>query len=420
MTPNPRVALLTIGDELLAGRIVNTNATWIGQQLHHVGYALDTVCTCHDQRDTIFLHLQQLIRNHDLVLTSGGLGPTTDDCTKEAFLLLCGGENILHQPTLEHIEQLFMRRKRPLNEHNRRQAMVPERCEVLPNRLGTAPAMRFNIDGRKIIALPGVPFEMKTIFSEEVLPWLQQHWPARYLASRTLRTFNIPESRIAEEMEALTGTWPAQVQLAYLPAYDGVRIILQVAAAPGDEVATETFADHCVNDITRIFAHHLYARNEATLPQQVKMLMEKKGLTLAVAESCTAGLIQAKISQVSGVSKVLSGGVVVYSPQAKEMLTGIGSTAVHGAEIYSEATAMAMAEGVRQKLGTDVGLAITGLMEPSTTFPELGMMAAVGVSFHGQCCSWKYDFVHDRISNQERAAYAALFSLYRVLGELEG
>ena len=410
--------LLTIGDELLIGQVVNTNASWLGEQLNLLGIDLRHVVTIGDDLVAIEDALGQALAATDLVLITGGLGPTPDDLTVEAVARFFGVELRLHEHILAGIEERFRRRGRTMTPSNRKLALVPEGFEVLPNAVGTAPGLwRQGIEGGDItVILPGVPKEMKTIFLDEVVPRLQQQEGLRVIAHRTLLTAGIGESTLHEKVGDLSDLLGPTLRLAYLPSTSGVR--LRMTATGADRASANQRLDVLEARLRDRAGRYIYGTDDDSLEAAVGRLLKEQGLTIAVAESCTGGLVAHRLTNVPGSSAYFVGGVVAYSNGVKMHQLGVEEAALaeHGA--VSEVVAQQMAQGVRSHLNADIGLATTGVAGPSGGTPDkpvgtvwLGYADADGAE------ALLLRLVHDRDMNKELSATAALDLVRRrVLG----
>jgi nicotinamide-nucleotide amidase len=411
-----KLALLNIGSELLRGRIVNTNAAYMGETLLRAGYSVETSLVIHDDGPVIAAAVQQLMRSHEVVLVTGGLGPTKDDITKTVLLQVFGGEMVCHAPSLKRIEDFLARRNRPLLEHNRRQADVPSTCKVLENELGTAPAMAFLREGRALISMPGVPFEMKNLMQTRVIPWLKAHFPVQLHLTRMVRTAGIPESRIAERMEPLEKELDGRISIAYLPSYDGTKIELKIAGDPQEEAGMQVALDAAHQKVGEEFAGYVYSMEDKAPDKVLAEWLLRTGTTFATAESCTGGGIAAKLVQHSGITAVFKGGVVAYQAVVKENILGVQPATIRDHGIVSSEVAQEMAEGARRVMGSDYAVAITGIAEAAADAPAADQPQAwIGLAGPQGTQTHHIILMRDRLVNLEVAAYAALvFALKQV------
>ncbi len=404
-----KIALLNIGSELLRGRTVNTNAAHMGETLLAAGYAVETTLVIHDEGPVIAAAIVGLMDDHDVVLVTGGLGPTKDDITKKVLLELFGGEMVCHEATLHRIEGFLRRMERPLLEHNRQQAFVPSSCEVLENEMGTAPGMAFVRGGRALISMPGVPFEMKWLLRERVIPWMRARFPVALQYSKVVRTAGIPESRMAEKMEAIEDELDPNIAIAYLPSFDGTKIELKLQGNAEDGAVMEAILTEAQAKVANLFANYVYSLEDKQPDQLLAEWLIANNQTFGTAESCTGGEIAAKLVKHSGISAVYKGSIVAYMPEVKVMMLGVDPAMIEGNGIVSEEVAKAMAMGARSVLGTDFALSITGIAEAAKDAPaEEQPQAWIGFAGPDGAHALHIRLMKDRRVNIEIAAFAAL------------
>jgi nicotinamide-nucleotide amidase len=359
-----RAVILSSGDELTTGRTVDTNSNYIADKLSAAGIDVVAVITVGDYPERITWAWREGMRLAELVLSTGGLGPTADDLTTETVAALAGRDLVLDEEVGERIRQMFAAMGRVMPENNLRQARFPEGAEVIANPLGTAPGFRLSLDSefgrRHLIVMPGVPREMKPMLEEHVMPWIQQaRGKKEIFLSHTFQTFGISESALDE---FVAGAVPeSEGRVAFRAAFPQISVRLTVEGLP--EVAGERLPRLAAAMRERI-AEYVYGEGDTNMETVVGELLKQRGLRLAVAESCTGGLIGHRITSVPGSSAYLLGDLVVYSNEMKEKLLGVaGATlAAHGA--VSEETAREMASGARRATGADLGLATTGIAGP--------------------------------------------------------
>lgn len=364
--------LLTIGDELLIGQVVNTNAAWLGEQLGLLGVAVARVVTLGDDDDAIREALEQAYAASDLVLLTGGLGPTHDDVTREVVASYFKTPLRLDPSVLERLRERFSRRQRAMPESSQRMALVPEGFEALPNSVGAAPGL-WRVDTthgeeRIVVVLPGVPREMKALFQEEVAPRLRQQKKLRVIVHRTLLTVGIGESNLQEQIGDLSAYLGPSLRLAYLPGAEGCR--LRLTATGDDRAAVEAGLDRLEAHLCARIGSCLYGRDYDSLEAVLGRLLAERGLTIAVAESCTGGLALHRLTNISGASAYVVGGVVAYSNEVKRSELGVEAQALEQHGAVSDVVARQMARGVRTRLKADVGLSTTGVAGPSGGTPE--------------------------------------------------
>lgn len=364
------VALLNIGTELLRGRTVNTNASEIGKMLLGNGLHLQTTLVIHDDGQVILDSLNELMSTHDIVLITGGLGPTKDDITKKVLLERFGGEMVLHEATFRRIEGFVAKRGRTMLESNRQQAFVPSSCEVLENDRGTAPGMAFLENGKTVVSMPGVPYEMHNLMQSAVVPMLLERYPHDHTGTRIVRTGGVAESMIAERMEEIEPDIDPRIAIAYLPSFDGTKIELRITGSPADAEEMEEALEIAQEKVAVLFSKYVYSLEDKTPDQVLAAYLLKHKITMATAESCTGGAIAASIVQHSGVSSVMKGGVVAYMREIKETVLGVPAATIDTHGIVSRETAIAMAEGARKLMGSDFAVSITGIAEAAKDASE--------------------------------------------------
>ena len=358
-----KATIITIGDEILIGQIVDTNTVSIARHLNGLGIQIAEKCSIGDSREAIVETLDRVVRSSQVVVITGGLGPTKDDITKHTLAAYFGSELEYNATEGEHVRQLLERRGIPFTELNRGQAMLPKCCTVLHNAHGTAPGMWFDTPtGGVIISLPGVPFEMEHLMQDEVLPRLKNRFTLQQIVHRTLITRGIPESILAERISAWEDALPEYLHLAYLPSPNIVR--LRLSAYDVDGVAAKSEIARQFDMLREIIGDNIVGFEGATIEQLVHEILSDRDLKLAVAESCTGGTIASKFTAMAGASKYFMAGVVSYSNEAKRDILGVDMADIETYGAVSEQVACQMAEGVRRVAGADYAIATTGIAGP--------------------------------------------------------
>lgn len=355
--------IITIGDEILIGQIVDTNSAWLGQHLNEIGIKVVRITSIQDNRDSILETVREAMENSDLVIVTGGLGPTKDDITKHTLAELFGCGLVRHEPTYEFLSRLMEERNLDFNELNKGQALVPECCEVLPNRNGTAPAMWFEHSGTVLVSMPGVPFEMKAIVTDELIPRLRQHYNLKAIVHKTAITFGIPESALAIRIAGWEESLPDYIRLAYLPNPNGIRLRLSAYEVDGDMGMAEI--DEYFEKLENIIPDNFIGYGDTTLAGYVAGMMVSRNETLSVAESCTGGVLAATFTAMPGASEYFLGGVVAYSNDAKANILGVSADDIKQYGAVSRQVAEQMAQGVRHITNSTYGVATTGIAGPS-------------------------------------------------------
>lgn len=400
--------MLTIGDELLIGQVRDTNASWLGEQLTRAGAIVRRMATVGDDEQALQSELRQSLAESDLVVTTGGLGPTGDDRTREAVAGLFGVELVFQGGILEDIRERFKLRGRAMPESNRAQAMVPAGFEALSNRVGIAPGLWHEIRqgeaaGSMLAVLPGVPHEMKHLFTEEVLPRVRRRGGLHTIVHRTLRTAGVGESGLQETVGDLSGLLSDTLRLAWLPGPGGVRLRM-TAFGDSREKAESRIASLEARLRDRV-GKHIYGADDETLEEVVGHMLRDRSLTVAVAESCTGGYMAHVLTNIPGSSGYVAGGVVAYSNRAKMDVLGVSPDALRRHGAVSEEVAAQMAEGVRRRLGADMGLSTTGIAGPGGGTPEKPVGTVwIGYADAGGVEAYRLQLVRDRMLNKQLTA----------------
>ena len=406
--------ILTIGDELLIGQTIDTNSAWMATVLNQAGIAVKRRIAVGDDWNEIWEALTAEGKAADIVLITGGLGPTSDDITKPLLCDYFGGKMVRDQAALDNVVDIFSKKlNRPLLERNLKQADVPDNCRVIQNKRGTAPGMWFEKDSTIFVSMPGVPYEMKGMMAEDVIPTLVNRFKLFPVQHRTLLTAGIGESFLAELLLEFETTLPKDYKLAYLPNYGMVR--LRLTGLDGTKDTEEI--DALFEQLKALVKDHLVVDQDITLQETIaKVLLEKKK-TLAIAESCTGGYISHLITMLPGSSAYYLGGVVSYSNEMKIDVLGVDPDTIAQFGSVSIETATQMAEGIRKQTGADYGLATSGIMGPTGGTPEkhVGFVCvAFCSSEHTSTTTFQFRF--DRKRNIELTAAHALDFLRKNMG----
>jgi nicotinamide-nucleotide amidase len=404
------VEIITIGNEVIIGRTIDTNASFLGQELTKKGFYVARKTTVRDIEKDILQALNRALDEHTIVLITGGLGPTKDDITKKLLTTYFGGELVFHESTFKHIEALFAQRGRTLTELNRNQAMLPSNAEAVFNAVGTAPGMRFKTANNKtVISMPGVPHEMKQMFTDYVLPDLLARYQTQYIRQHTYRTIGCPESKLAEMLVPVENQLPNNIELAYNPALNSVDLRLTLNCTIAESTAKLPVYNQLLDQIRQIIAPYHYADNEETLEEVVARLLTAANKKLAVAETHTGGALAARLYALPGASKFLPGILIPYDNKLKINLLNIDSAILdqHGA--VSEAAAVAMAQAVRRYMHTDIGISLTGIAGPdgATETKPVGT-TWIGYADTNTAFAKHFVFEKDRRRNIERSVLYAL------------
>ena len=360
-----KATIITIGDEILIGQIVDTNSASISKHLNAAGITVEEKTSIGDEAEQIEQTLQRVLLSSQIVIITGGLGPTKDDITKHTLARIFHSSMHEDERVCNHVRTLLERRGITFNELNQGQAMVPDCCTVLFNAYGTAPGMWFETEqGGVVISLPGVPFEMEHLMEDEVMPRLKAHFSLHANVHRTMITAGLPESMLAERIEKWEDALPKWMKLAYLPSPNIVRLRLSAYDREDGTLAREAINAE-FDKLYNIIPGHIVGFEGATMQSLVHEVMRERGLTLAVAESCTGGTIASLFTAMAGASAYFLGGVVAYANEVKRDVLGVNYDDImtHGA--VSETVARQMAEGVRRTTGADYAIATTGIAGPT-------------------------------------------------------
>ena len=357
------VEIIVIGDELLIGQVTDTNAGWIARELNHIGWEVTEITTVRDRSREITDALNSSFGRVDVVLMTGGLGPTKDDITKQTLCDYFGGKLVFDESVFANVEAIFRRRKLTMNDSTRNQAYVPNMCTVIQNPVGTAPVMWFERNGKVLVSMPGVPTEMKTVMKEVVISRLREYFQDHSsILHRTCLVKDFTESRLSETLSDFEAQLPACIKLAYLPTPGVIRLRL---TARGDE---ESYLQKIIDDeffkLRTILGSHLFCGSDTTLAGALGSILAERGETLATAESCTGGNIAHEITRIAGSSVYFKGSVVAYSNEVKTRVLNVSSEILSGFGAVSRETVLQMVSGVQRLLSSDCAIATSGIAGP--------------------------------------------------------
>ncbi len=409
-----KAELITIGDELLIGQVIDTNSSWMASHLNAVGVEVTRRLAVGDTKEAIKAALAEALGRVDVVLITGGLGPTNDDLTRDALAEYFSSNLVLHPEILNSIEQRFILRGIPMPSVNARMAMVPDKASIIQNDWGTAPGLLFEIGKAAVWVLPGVPAEMKGMMTASVLPALMKAAEGNTIVHRTIQTIGLAESSLAERLADWESGLPEFIRLAYLPAAGAVR--LRLSAQGPNRSVLESALDLQVNMLQKLIGSNIFSFDDRTLEEVVGDRLKKANATLCTAESCTGGAISKLIVRVSGSSVYFKGSVVAYSYEAKEQILGVSMDLINKYGAVSEQCVVAMAEGARKLLNSDYAIATSGIAGPSGGTPQkpvgtVWMAVASPKKTITQC----FQFGKNREFNIERSVSAALHLLLNTM-----
>lgn len=411
-----RAEIITIGDEILIGQIIDTNSSWLGQELSKLGIQVIHRTSVSDNAQAIVNALNSAKQRADVIITTGGLGPTKDDITKHTFANYFNTELVLNQEVLNWVRDIFKKRNLPMVDSNNAQALVPANCELLFNRSGTAPGMWFDEDGKVFISMPGVPFEMKVIFEEQCIPRLQKRFTLPVIIHRTILTCNIGESFLALKLENIENNLPPHIKLAYLPAVGMVR--LRFSGSHTHYATLKDEIDEILTEVYNTIGEHIYGEENDTLEHVVGLLLKSNNKTLATAESCTGGYVSHLITSVPGSSSYYKGSIISYANEVKENELGVSTQILKTQGAVSEACVTQMAIGVRKKLNTDYAIATSGIAGPDGGTAEKPVGTVwIAVSGPNATIAKQFNMGDNRERTIQRSAIQGLDLLRKMLLE---
>ena len=398
--------IITIGDELLIGQVIDTNSAWMAEQLNQIGIRVEQITSISDQREHILTTLKEASLRADVIFMTGGLGPTRDDITKNTLCEYFNTHLIFNEDAFENIKRIFKTRGFRLTELNRAQAEVPENCTMLLNINGTAPGMWFEKNGKIYISMPGVPFEMKALMTDNILPRLADHSPVSII-HRTILTQGVGESFLAAQIEAWETALPSSIKLAYLPQPGIVR--LRLTASGTDKAWLEQTLIEETNKLYALIPQYIFGEGEDTMELVVGNLLKAQNYSLATAESCTGGYIAHLITSIPGSSAYFKGSVVAYSNEIKELMLGVSPQTLEKYGAVSEETVFEMASGIIRQFKTDCAIAVSGIAGPDggTEEKPVGTIWVCVITPKGTETR-KFTFGDHRGRNIRRTAMAAL------------
>ncbi len=412
--------LITIGDEILIGQTIDTNSAWMAKELNAMGISIQQIRSIKDERSAILDALHTVPSDCQLVLITGGLGPTKDDITKHVLCEYFETKLIRNEEVLERIETYFKQRGRAILESNRKQADLPEDAIILDNYLGTASGMWFEKNNKIYVSMPGVPYEMKGIFSQEVIPRLKEKFQFPFVYHKTMMTEGIGESFLVEIIKEWENSLIEEhISVAYLPSPGIVKVRLTASGTEASDIKRKV--DQKANELRKIVPTYIFGEDDISLERAVAEKLLHANFTISTAESCTGGNIAQLLTSIPGSSNYFLGSIVSYSNEVKESELGVKKEDLTNYGAVSEKVVVQMAKSVRESLKTDIGIATSGVAGPDggTEDKPVGMVW-IAISSKDGVYAKKYQFENDRHRNIRRASLAALSLVYRYLnGTLE-
>ena len=406
--------IITIGDELLIGQVIDTNSAWMAEHLNQIGIRVEQITSISDQREHILTTLKEASERADVIFMTGGLGPTRDDITKNTLCEYFNTHLVFNEDAFENIKRIFKTRGFKFTELNRGQAEVPENCTMLLNINGTAPGMWFEKDGKIYISMPGVPFEMKALMTDNILPRLAHFSPVS-IRHRTILTQGVGESFLAAQIEEWETSLPPFIKLAYLPQPGIVR--LRLTASGTDKASLEQTLTEVTNTLYTLIPQYIFGEGEDTLELVVGKLLKAQHYSLATAESCTGGYIAHLITSIPGSSAYFKGSVVAYSNEIKVQMLGVSAETIEKNGVVSAETVFEMAAGIIKQFKTECAIAVSGIAGPDggTEEKPVGTIWICVLTPKG-AETRKFTFGDHRGRNIRRTAMAALDMLRVQLG----
>ncbi len=406
--------IITIGDELLIGQVVDTNSAWMAQQLNKIGIRVKQITSVSDSAAHIYKALSEAKERAEVVFITGGLGPTKDDITKSVLLDFFGGELQINEAALKNVHAIFEKYKRPVLPANHQQAAVPSSCEVILNLQGTAPGMYFFKDNCHYYSMPGVPFEMMAMMENSIIPKLTQTLNLPSVLHETILTAGIGESFLADLIETEEDQLPEHIKLAYLPKLGQVRLRLSAFGFNEQELKAELLIHK--NKIVDKIGDYVIALSDINIEEVILNTLLAQNKTLSTAESCTGGYIGHLLTSIAGSSRVYQGGGITYSYELKESVLGVKSDTLSQTGAVSEETVTEMVLGALKAFNSDYAIACSGIAGPDGGTPEKPVGTVwIAVACKNKVVAKKYLFGNKRMQNIERTAVSAFYMLYQLM-----
>ena len=408
--------IITIGDEILIGQIVDTNSTFISKQLINIGIEVNEILSISDEKSSIFNALDNSLNKFDIVITTGGLGPTNDDITKEVFCEFFNDKLVHNENLLIHIENLFKKFvNNPINNLNRAQALVPSKAKLIENKFGTAAGMAMIKDNTLFISLPGVPYEMKSMITSSVLPLLSKEFECPVILKKTLMTYGVGESTIANQLKDFEQKLDKNFKLAYLPNLGRVR--LRISCKGNDKKKLEDQLDFYISELYNILGKIIIGFESVnSIELEIGKILVKSNKTLSTAESFTGGLISSRISSVPGASEYFKGSVVAYDTNVKKDLLKLDEGIINDFSVVSSQVANEMANNVKKLLDSDYSISTTGNAGPTKgdSKKDIGLIY-ISIATPIETKSYKFNFGNNREKNIKKSVNKALELLFNEL-----
>ena len=405
--------LITIGDELLIGQVVDTNSAWMGRELNNIGIEVLRIVSVRDREEEILEAIDNAMKRVNIVLVTGGLGPTKDDITKQTLCKYFNTELIFSEEVFENVKRVLAG-KIPMNKLNKGQAMVPKNCTVINNPVGSASVSWFERDGKVLVSMPGVPQEMTTVMAESVLPKLHERFQTDVIMHQTFLVQHYPESVLAEKLEAWEVALPDCIKLAYLPKLGIIR--MRLTGRGHDRKEVETLLNREKAKLETILGEDIFSEEDTPLEVIIGELLKKRKLTVSTAESCTGGSIAERLTSIAGSSEYFKGSIVAYSNEVKKDLLYVSSETLEKYGAVSEETVIEMVKGAMKALKTDCAVATSGIAGPGGGTPEKPVGTVwIAAGYKNEIRTYKQEKNRGRAMNIERAGNNALLMLRDLL-----
>ena len=405
--------LITIGDELLIGQVVDTNSAWMGRELNNIGIEVLRIVSVRDREEEILEAIDNAMKRVNIVLVTGGLGPTKDDITKQTLCKYFNTELIFSEEVFENVKRVLAG-KIPMNKLNKGQAMVPKNCTVINNPVGSASVSWFERDGKVLVSMPGVPQEMTTVMAESVLPKLHERFQTDVIMHQTFLVQHYPESVLAEKLEAWEVALPDCIKLAYLPKLRIIR--MRLTGRGHDRKEVETLLNREKAKLETILGEDIFSEEDTPLEVIIGELLKKRKLTVSTAESCTGGSIAERLTSIAGSSEYFKGSIVAYSNEVKKDLLYVSSETLEKYGAVSEETVIEMVKGAMKALKTDCAVATSGIAGPGGGTPEKPVGTVwIAAGYKNEIRTYKQETNRGRAMNIERAGNNALLMLRDLL-----
>lgn len=405
-----KCTILSIGDELLIGQTLNTNAQWMSQKMNETGVDVIHHMTLSDDKQDIIKCLNYALEESELILITGGLGPTSDDITKHVLAEYFDAKLVFNEAAYQNIERIFALRKRLINEATKQVAFLPDKCTVIQNKNGTAAGMIFTKDGKTIVSMPGVPYEMKSMIEDDVIPYLKSTYNIPFIFHVNILTAGVGETQLADRLIEFEKNKDARVKLAYLPNIGKVRLRLTIKG--DDKELLLKLLESAKKEVVAQIEEYIYGYDNDTLEQNIGQLLLERNLTLSTAESCTGGYLAHLITSVSGSSAYFKGSIISYANEVKQDILGVQAETIREFGAVSEQTVSEMLSGALKNLKSDIALAISGVAGPTggTADKPVGTVY-IGVASKDKMYVKRFSFTNHRERNIQISAVVALVLL---------